>query len=286
MTAEADAAVTQRWCARLLEFLPGFVAAHPALRGLPSSSSIALHGSTTLGIDDAFSDLDLWMLLSSEDLAAVDQRSQTRFFEFVLDGKAGHLQAESLQQFRRRVEGCEMDMIYQLRRAEVLTDGTGQMAELRSLARRPMRPKVSEALFFWHYVEMRSEHRACDNPIERGDSVALLLSLPKVLGHALRAAMVLDGEPYPYDKWLYQASRATPTGASLQANVVRIVELLSQDALRQGGPEREHPLGLELRAIRQALIRAANDKGIAAPWLEKWWLHMDAAAEAIRGLHW
>ena len=37
--------------------------------------------------------------------------------------------------------------------------------------------------------------------------LAFLLSLPKAMAHALQTAMVIDGEPYPYDKWLCFAAR-------------------------------------------------------------------------------
>ena len=138
----------------------------------------------------------------------------------------------------------------------------------------------------WHYTEMRGEHRAVDNQIERRDPVAVLLSLPKALGHGLRAAMVLDGEPYPYDKWLYRAALETPTGRLLESAARRVLEGLASGALSVGGPERAHPLGRELRAIRQVLIDAARGKGLDRPWLDKWWLYMDQAREAIVSVRW
>ena len=274
------------WIDRLSEFLPGFLQSHPILRRFHEKASAVLHGSVAMGIDDAFADLDLWLLVPEGDMTQLDAASETRFFELELDGKEGHLNAESVGAFSARVRGCDMDAIFQLRTAEVLADPTGAARELVGLARRPMRPEVSLAFFRYHYVEMRGEHRSWDNPIERSEPVGALLALSKTIAHALRAAIVLDRQPYPYDKWLHHAAGATPTGKLLLPGLERILDLLAADKLRAGGPESDHPIGVELRVMRQVLIDAAEAGGIRQPWLRKWWLHMDEACEGIRDIRW
>jgi hypothetical protein len=281
-----DQNLRRPWTRRLAEFLPGYFDEHPVLSPFRARASAILHGSTTMGIDDEFSDLDLWLLLPEAAMAELDAAAGTRFFEFQLDGKEGHLNAESVEGFRERIRGCDMDTIYQLRSAQAITDDAGAAAEPIRLARRPMREEVSRAFFFYHYVEMRGEHRACDNPIQRSDPVALLLSLPKVISHALRAAMVLDGQPYPYDKWLYCAAAGTPTGRLLAPSVREVLDLLAAGHLRTGPPESDHPVSLELRVIRRILVEAAQAKGIREPWLTRWWLHMDQARAAVENVRW
>ena len=81
-----------------------------------------------------------------------------------------------------------MDIVFQLRNAEIVIDNTGIGKKIIHSACQSMRKEVSDVFFFYHYVEMRSEHRACDNPMERNDPVAVLLSLPKVIPQALRSA--------------------------------------------------------------------------------------------------
>jgi hypothetical protein len=239
-----------------------------------------------MGINDEFSDLDVWLLVPSEDLPELDKTAGTRFFEMKVDGKLGHLTAESIEEFSESVHQCHMNTIYHLRKAEIITDNTGVALELIRLVRTPMPPQVSDAFFFHHYVEMRSEDRACDNPMERKDPVAVLLSLGKAMGHALRAAMVLDGEPYPYDKWLHLAAAQLPTGRGVTPHIERIIDLLRDDALHFPGSQRENPISLELRAIRRILIDAARAKGNDAQWLSKWWLHIDQARDAIEQIRW
>lgn len=273
------------WTARLKVFIPQFITANPALAPVRDDISVALHGSTTFGIDDEHSDLDLWLLLPQERLAAFDAASPTRFLEFELAGKKGHASVTATEEFARQIDRCDMDLIFQARLARLIY-GDGSMDRLLDRARKPMRPEVRDGLFLWHYTEMRGEHRACDTPIERGDAVALLLALPKAMAHAMQAAMVLQGQPYPYRKWLYRAAVATPVGVQLQPSLQELLDILAADGLRQGGPEKQNAISLELRAIRKVLIDAARSRGIDAPWLDKWWLYIDLARDTFRALRW
>ncbi|MCL5269090.1 MAG: hypothetical protein M1457_00695 [bacterium] len=278
--------IKENWARRLREFLPEYIDGCAALRTAIPEASIVFHGSTTLGVDDPYSDLDIWMLAPSHKIEQADALSTTRFFEFKLDGKPGHLNLESREDFACRVGECDMQLMAELRPCEVLLDTDGFASELASRARQPMSDAVRRAWFCYHYVEMRSEHRACDNPIERRDGLALLQALVPAIGHALRAAMVLDGEPYPYGKWLGRAAAATPTGRLVAAKADEILALLGTDALRLPGPEKQHPLSLKLREIRALLIAAARAAGIDEPWLTSWWLYMTKAREGVRATRW
>jgi len=200
--------------------------------------------------------------------------------------KEGHFNVMGAEEFADRVSRCDMDLIYQLRLAVIFADDIGLAHRLQALARQPMPKEVRDAMFFWHYTEMRGEHRACDNPMQRVDPPATLFSLSKTITHGLQAAMALDGEPYPYDKWLYRAARRTPTGARVAASVDRILDLIGQGQLALSGGEAQHPVSRELRVIRHALIDAAHAKGIDEPWLEKWWLFMDQARKAFANVRW
>ena len=281
------------WIRTLKKFIPEFLEQHPILKNFREKASVILHGSITLGFDDPFSDIDLWLLIPEEELAELEVVSESFFFEIEVNGKPGHLNAESIEDFSRRFHQLKnyydqygMDIVYQLRNAEIVLDNTGIGEELINLACQPMRREVSDTFFFYHYVEMRSEHRACDNPMERHDPIGVILSLPKVIAHALRAAMVLDGEPYPYDKWLYYRASQTPTGKKFVPSIDKILDFIAEDNLRFKGSESEHPISQELRVIRRILIEAAQTKGNNSPWLEKWWLYMTESRDKIKDIHW
>ncbi|MEE8558973.1 MAG: GNAT family N-acetyltransferase, partial [Myxococcota bacterium] len=129
-------------------------------------------------------------------------------------------------------------------------------------------------------------HRACHGPTNRGQSIPLLQFATETIGHALRAAIILDGEPYPYDKWLSWAAQRTPAGARVEEGAQGVLELIAEDGLRRPGPESQHPLREGLHRIRQMLIEAAREASIEGPWLEEWWLYLDPAREAIRWTRW
>ncbi len=269
--------VVETWSARMKAFTPPFLAGHPVLRGVADRACVLMHGSTTLGIDDPWSDLDGWILLPADTLRRLRETSADWFFEFQLEGKPGHLNIESYDDFQRRVQVCDFPLIAELRSAVVLIDRDGCGQGLIDLARQPMPEPVRRSWFCYHYVEMRGEHRAVDNPIERGDPVAVLLAMNKALEHAMQAALVLDRQPYPYSKWLARACERTPTGRTVLALVNEMLDLLARGDLRRPGPEKGHPISDKLREIRGALVAAARAGGIDEPWLTQWWLFCEQA---------
>jgi hypothetical protein len=275
-----------RWPALLKQFSQSWMAEHDVLRLAAGRSTVLLHGSTMQGVDDAWSDLDVWVLVPQEVLAAVDAASVTRFFEFSLEGKPGHFNIDSMDQFRARVQRCDLPLICELRCSAIMADAQEAGRTLIERARRPMTASVQHAWFRHHYVEMRSEHRACDNPIERGDALAVMMAMTGTITHALQAAMVLDGQPYPYVKWLRRAAEQTPTGRQIAAIADQMVELLARDTLRRPGPERQHPLSMAMREMRRVLIETAQQRGIDEPWLREWYLYIDAAGAGIGQVCW
>lgn len=270
----------------LRDFASAFVADEPVLRQFRDEAVLLLHGSTTLGFTDVHADLDVWLLLPDDRIADFDALSPTRFIPFALGGRPGHFSVASAEQLARRVYRCDLPLIYELRHASVLRDAEDTGRKLQAVARRAMRDEVRRALMTHHYVEFRSDHRAADTPIERGEAHAVLQAVTLAVGHALRCAMVTDGEPYPYIKWLHRAARVTPTGAPIAALVDELIALLGAGHLRTAGPEKQHPLSLKLRQIREVLVNRCDQSGLGGPWLRDWWLHIDPTRAAVAALRW
>ena len=265
------------WASCVRDALPELAKLSPALASNAATATWLLHGSTTRGIDDAVSDLDAWCL------PPIDQ--PPLFVQFELSGKAGHVQVEQRPAFERRLRQCDFPLIYELRHAIILQDPDGWAERLLSIARRPMPADVQAAWFAHHYIEMRSEHRAIDNPIERRDAIAVLQATTSTIAHALRAALVLDGEPHPFSKWLAHAAVQAPTGRQIVPIIEGLIDDLGAGVLRVGGPERDHPINRRLKQIRTILIDTARARGIDAPWLDWWYLHLDQRG-AIHRVEW
>ena len=278
--------VSARWKATLPDFVAGYIRTNPVLASFFADMAVVLHGSTCDGIDDAVSDLDIWLIVSARDLNRLDAASPTRFFEFRLEDKLGHFTAASGELFAERTRRCDLTLIAELRNSEIVQDPHGIARRLIADALRPMPEAVRHAFFQYHYVEHRSDDRAADHPLDRGDPVAAITAQTAALGHAFRAAMVLHGEPYPYSKWLYRRASETPTGRALSPKVEQWIDLISQNALRIPTGSDAHPLALKMKEIRLALIDAAHAAGIDEPWLKEWWLHIDAARAGILKLEW
>src|SRR5215471_1512690 len=124
----------QVWADRLRAAIPE-LAARPPLTALRPGWTVLLHGSTAAGVDDAYSDLDLWALVSAANLADHDRRSELRRVEFDLGGKPGALEVVSVDELAARLHRCDMPLIAELRSAEVLEDGLEEAAELLLRAR-------------------------------------------------------------------------------------------------------------------------------------------------------
>ncbi len=177
------------------DFVPGFMANHPVLASVGARGDLILSGSTSFGIDDEYSDLDVDLLLSHEDLAVVDSASPTRYFDFTLDGKQGSILVQESDNWASRIDTRDMPLISELRTAIVLSESTGNAEVLVARALQPMRRKVRDALFFNHHFEMRSFHRSADNPMNRGDAVAAHLNSAQALAHGLRACLCWTASP-------------------------------------------------------------------------------------------
>lgn len=260
-------------------------------RALPEQAahdraSVALHGSLARGVTDQNADIDLFYLLPREDFDALLAARDRTFYEVELDGREGHICIECMNRHEEGVRTCDLPLIYEWRHGQVLQDPSGRATALIQIARQAMPRCVSKGFFFYHYVMMRQAHRSSDNPMERGHAAAVLMGVTETIRHALMAAMVLDGEPYPYAKWLYQAARNVPSGRIVADGVDRILRLIGDGGLRLQGPERANPISTELRGIRASLRGAAETRGINEPWLERWWRYIDRARTATQGLKW
>lgn len=258
----------------------------PVLEAIGDDCPLIWHGSRARGITDDVADVDLWMLVDDEQLQRADYEAGTRFFAMQIDDVKGHVNLVTTDHLASAFIPVDMATLFELRRCQIVRDRNGIAAELCERARAPMPDQVRLAWFAHHYIEMRGEHRSADNPMYRGDPVAVLFGVSRTLQQALRAAMVLDGEPYPYHKWLHASARQTPTGRIVAALADEAISLMENGDLRRVGDERDNPLSMKLREIRIALIGAARANGMNEPWLEKWWYHIDSSRRSVLEVGW
>lgn len=274
------------WVGKAKAFLPPFLKGHPHLAQVAARCTVIFHGSTMQGVEDEVSDLDFWLLLGRDDLVKLESGAATRFFEIKIDKKDGHLNAVQADELAAQVDACDLPVIAELRTAEAVVDGLARGNVLIGKARLAMGAKARRAFFFHHYVEMRGWHRNADNPMKRHEPWGIFTSAARALDEGLKAAMVLDGEPYPYPKWLMVAAARTPTGKLVVPYAERVMKALTSGGLAFAGPGPSNPVNLELRALRQVLIDAAKKNGITEPWLDTWYKSIEPARAAPKTVRW
>jgi len=258
---------------------------HPceALARLSRVRPVIWYGSRARGVDDAAADVDLWMLVSEDEREAVRTAAGTLFFPLTVDGVTGHVTVKTTDELAAAFAGpCDLPMIFELRHAMLVQDEHAAAQGLLDRAKRPMPEAVRRAWFMHHYVEMRGEHRAADSPMRRGDAMAVLLAVARTLEQAMRASIVLGGEPYPYHKWL----RTRLDDRPIAATVDRVLACIEAGWTRRAGDENDNAITADLRAIRAVLVDGAKSNGVDEPWLDRWWYHIDAARRVVSDASW
>ena len=278
---------TRKWVNASRSHFAGFVHENEILRAVGSNITLVLHGSTARNIDDAYSDLDFWLVLDDEEDAIFRSVTDQSFIPVEINGKTGHVNPLPL----RDVQACfsdRIDMVLanEISDAAVIVDGKQIFERFITLSKKPLSAAVRHAFFFNNYVEMRGYHRNCDNPMERGDRFAVLYNLMRALQYAFQAAYALDGRTYPYEKWLYVFAHRSVTAKALIEHVDKIINEVTTNPAALYGPEGDNKVSEHLRLIRRTLIDAAREQGIDGLWLEKWWRYIDAAKNAPKGVCW
>lgn len=256
------------------------------LNELEGEWHIALHGSAARGIDDKVSDLDFWLLVDEVAMEQFDVISSSRFVEIDVEGKPGHINPILLSEIDEAFSLLKFELINELRCAVPLYDPRGSFEKRKQRAQLAVSDAVIRAAFFQCYVEMRACHKSADNPMDRHDSWASLSGVVKTIEYAMKCALILDGRPWPYGKWLHVETRKSPTGQRIIPNVERVLDLLAEGRQSLLGPEKENAISAELRSIRRTLVDQAKRTGIDEPWLDRWWIYIDEARAALGDLAW
>ena len=117
---ETHNSATRQWIERVSEWAPTIGQAHPVFGRFADLGGLILTGSTTLGVVDEYSDLDLELVLSEDAVAQVDTASPTRYIECHLDGKPGSVIVVSADAWNNSVGACDMPLIAELRCAVMI----------------------------------------------------------------------------------------------------------------------------------------------------------------------
>jgi predicted nucleotidyltransferase len=282
----SDSGIKNRIAEEIRGHIDEFIEGNQLFTPFARKLTIILHGSTVRNIYDNCSDIDFLILFDDVELTMFDSISDHRYISYDLNGKPGHFNPMSIVELQSCFSKIDMAMIHDIRDAMIIVDRKNIFQGIQKTALQAMPDDVQYAFFFRNYVEMRSCHRALDNPMEREDEIAVLMGITKTITYALRSALILDKIPYPLDKWLHVVSHYYPTAKSILPYVNNILFQLKTDSNCLRGSEASNQISKNLREMRAKLILKSNEIGITDLWLEKWYRYIDPSKAAIENVKW
>lgn len=279
--------IRNKWVELSKEYFSSFVNANEVLSQFKNDITIIMHGSTTRNIEDNYSDLDYWLILTKDEYEKYKKITPQSFIPIKINNKEGHINPLSIDEIEKSFnKNINIQLINEISDSAIIVDKKNIFQSYVSLSSKPLSDAVRYAFFFNNYVEMRGYHRSSDNPIERNDEFGALFNIINTLKYALHCGFILDKKTFPYEKWLHVFAYSSPTSKSILENADNIIIELKSNKNALFGPEDKNRISHELRIIRKKLIEKAKQVGIDELWLEKWWRYISRAREIINETKW
>jgi hypothetical protein len=124
------------------------------------------------------------------------------------------------------------------------------------------------------YIQLRTFAKGLDNPVTRGDRMPILFFAVEVLKTALRCAIVIEGYPYPYDKWLERVALNLPVGRRLLECAEDFFQYLKDENFTPKYQEDNSFVRMEKR-MRKILLEEFRSRDMDEPWLIEWWKYVE-----------
>jgi predicted nucleotidyltransferase len=275
---------------RAREYAQEIVLCHPALKGVREKVGLVLSGSRAVGYHVPSSDYDFLALCDGDTyadiarLAGVDYEATRIDLTAVIDQS----RAMEKEQIRQRF-GIEVDIaVYESKRVEralgdyrdvvlwiwtnakVLFDPTSHIETLQeSVVEYPM--DVLERKLKAHYLmDFHLSVHGVTYRYESQNVFSVVYALAAKIAEFCRLCCLLDGKPFPYEKWLLRACQETATGAKLSPFLVRALDnvtRLGNDLVESSELVREAMYALDTEAC-DILDEALVSWGIDKEWVE------------------
>jgi predicted nucleotidyltransferase len=209
-------------------------------------ASVVLVGSCAAGLADAFSDVDVDVLIERRDYEplyrlyweAVDREAihilnpRARLFhEFpmtYIPGVHGHYQLKLAAQIEERIRSMDDVARWIYANSIAVADPGGLQARLSDLAS-TYPPDVLREKRLHHRLAARQYYWGIKSQLERDHVVSLALLCIQSVSHLLKYCCLCDGKPFPHEKWLYQVGVATSLGERIKAYMDEILAEVRRD---------------------------------------------------------
>jgi len=217
-------------------------------------AAVVVTGSSARGTGDEFSDTDILALVPSESykalydshrhaaqcgLIAVMNPDAFQYREFPLilvPGLKGHYKVHTFDEVECLISRYEDVTMWIHRDSLILHDPTGRYHEIQKSAS-SYPDSVWRDRVRTHYLAAWMGASAAGNPLRRRDRAAVVLTLADCFTQVLRLCCLLEGLPFPYEKWLYREALRTNVGRALEPLLREFLEELLRPEIRRIPPE-------------------------------------------------
>lgn len=252
------------------------VVPHPLLRPYLQDATACLTGSSSIGLWDEHSSLDVHLVLPDSDHAQLAAKlREERLWNPARDFR---LRLEDREPFRRfpsavitilsssqlaqefRFELPVALWVYE--HAVVLQDPAGTLEAAVQTGKQRFADVLNNLRcdHYYRFRQARNDMLPCIAP-QRLKTV-LAIKRGETVREALRLAFLADGKCYPYDKLLEPvAERETQSGAHIVTAVRALVAAREPEAIAHAG-----------KVLRDRVAFALQQGGVSEKWLEQWWL--------------
>lgn len=265
------------------KFVHGELLNHPLLQQDQERISVLLAGSTSIGILDDKSDVDLLILCADETYSGIVSRFTEKGLipensEFFVDfrlpcGKMGHVTLQKRSAVETKLEANDLEWLWTASAALILHDSLNVSQLLNKYI--PLRAEVVHSLRKKTYIQLRNYAKSLDNPVNRGDRYGILFFGVAVLKEALRCSIAVEGYPYPYDKWLVQVASQLTVGSKITKIAEPFFEYLKDQSTFEAMYQEDNVLVKMEKQMRKVLVEEMRSRGVNEPWLVEWWKYVE-----------
>jgi len=244
-------------------------------RRLGGDTCVLLVGSRAVGFEDNWSDLNLWLVGDRESLPDEErhQLEANGWLAFPLDDTGVQAVFRDLADLQTRLNAWDDELLWVFLNSHILYGPYQRVAEIkRRFATYP--PDVLERKVRWFYGRYVHSLEAL-NVAARGMTEAAVLVMGHVIESVCKLSCLAEGKPYPYPKWVVEASRRTELGRTIYPMVQSAVEGMGD--LVQPMPGKPYDELAPIRALRATMEPTVS--GLRAQgWTQDW---IDRPQEAV-----
>ncbi len=265
------------------EYITLNILENPLMQNDGQDVSILLSGSTSLGVLDKKSDVDLLVVCEDERYDVICRRYEEagaipKGSDFFVDlrlpsGKIGHYTLHKRSELTQGLSNEDMEWLWISHVAHIYHDPLQIMSLLKTCC--PLKSEFLNKLRKNTYIQLRTLAKGLDNPVVRGEPFPILFFAVELFKESLRCAITIEGYPYPYDKWLVPVASNMPIGKRVLESAGDFFVYLKDDASYAAMFQEDNNFVRMEKRIRKILLEEFRSRNIDEPWLIEWWKYVE-----------